>query len=63
MVTRRTMTTCPSGKTRYRDAIAAKLALASTARRDGSRRSKLESRVYRCDQCKGWHLTSKGKRK
>lgn len=53
---------CPSGKTRYRDRIGALLALASTQRRDGSRRPKTEKRAYRCPDCRGWHLTSKGKR-
>lgn len=45
-------------KVRYRDEIAAKLALASAKWTDGSRRPKVESRTYRCPRCKGWHLTS-----
>ena len=46
-------------KIRYRDRIAALLALASAQRTDGSRRPKLERRAYRCPTCHGWHLTSR----
>jgi hypothetical protein len=50
-------------KRRYPDRIAALMALASAQRRQehpsyavaGKRR---ETRVYRCPNCKGWHLTS-----
>lgn len=53
------MSTCrKTGKTRYRDEIAAKIALASAQHADGSRRAKIETRAYRCPDCKGWHLTS-----
>jgi hypothetical protein len=45
-------------KIRYRDKLAAKLALARTAHKDGSHRPKAERRVYRCPSCRGWHLTS-----
>lgn len=51
--------TCPTGKFRYRDRIAALLALGRIDNVDPGRR---ESRVYRCPQCRGWHLTSKPKR-
>jgi hypothetical protein len=44
-------------KIRYRDRIAALLALASTGRAD-QRREKNEVRAYRCPDCRGWHLTS-----
>ena len=47
------------GKVRYRDEIAAKLALASAQRKDGSHRAKTEKRAYRCPKCRGWHLTAK----
>lgn len=53
---------CPTGKIRYRDRVAALMALASTHRKDGSSRPKLERRAYRCPDCHGWHLTSKGRR-
>lgn len=43
-------------KVRYRDRIAALLALASTGRSDKAKRQ--ERRAYRCPDCKGWHLTS-----
>ena len=43
-------------KVRYRDRIAALMALASTARGSSSR---AEVRAYRCPDCGGWHLTSK----
>lgn len=46
-------------KRRYRDKIAAKLALASIQADDSSARPKTERRAYRCPRCRGWHLTSK----
>ena len=46
-------------KRRYRDRIAALLALAGTGRRKRTR--KQETRAYRCPACKGWHLTSQPK--
>lgn len=46
------------GKTRYRDRIAALLALSKIARRDDTRRPKTEQRAYPCPRCHGWHLTS-----
>lgn len=49
------MTGC--AKIRYRDHIAAKLALASLAHKD-KQREKTERRAYRCPTCRGWHLTS-----
>jgi hypothetical protein len=45
-------------KTRYRDRIAAKLALARIHHNDEPTRPKQEQRAYRCPACKGWHLTS-----
>lgn len=54
---------CSSGKVRYRDRVAALLALASAQRTDSPRRPKTERRAYPCPQCKGWHLTSTGRRK
>lgn len=44
-------------KIRYRDRIAALLALTSTGRAE-ERREKNEKRAYRCPNCHGWHLTS-----
>ncbi len=49
-------------KVRYRDEIAAKLALASTGTKRHSRRVKEEKRHYRFPRCKGWHLTSQAYR-
>lgn len=46
----------PCRKIRYRDKLAAKIALASTGRKRG--RAKDEQRVYRCPECRAWHLTS-----
>ncbi|MBO2451294.1 hypothetical protein J4573_29665 [Actinomadura barringtoniae] len=54
--------TCPSGKVRFRDRIAANLALATIQRRDRPGREKLEVRVYRCSDCRGFHLTSQRSR-
>ncbi|MFC8273788.1 hypothetical protein ACFUJR_14945 [Streptomyces sp. NPDC057271] len=49
-------TTCISGKARYRDELAAKLAL---ARIDVGHGNRHECRAYRCPACRGWHLTSR----
>ena len=50
---------CPAtGKVKYRDRVAALLALSSTARKD-NRRDKDAVRVYLCPRCRGWHLTSR----
>jgi hypothetical protein len=46
------------GKTRYRDEIAAKLTLAQIRRKD--RPTARERRIYRCPDCRGFHITSKG---
>lgn len=43
-------------KVRYRDAISAKLALATLQLKDKAGHT--ERRAYRCPKCKGWHLTS-----
>lgn len=48
---------CVTGKLRYKDRIAALLALADTSRSASGKRE--ETRVYHCDKCHGWHLTSK----
>lgn len=48
--------TCPTGKLRYRDNIAAQWALATINDTDPRRR---EQRAYACPRCRGWHLTSK----
>ena len=43
-------------KKRYRDRIAAQLALVSI--RSGAKRQ--EARICACPFCRGWHLTSQG---
>lgn len=48
----------PCKKYKYRDEIAAKLALARIARQDKTYRSKIECRAYKCPSCHKWHLTS-----
>jgi len=45
-------------KVRYRDEIAAKLALATIQNQDKASRPKAERRAYFCPDCRGWHLTS-----
>ena len=49
-------------KRRYRDRIAALLALESTGRKRHTGRPKDERRVYHCPDCRGWHLTSEKRR-
>lgn len=51
------MTTCT--KVRYRDRIAALLALAKVRQQDKSHRAKIEARAYFCADCRAWHLTSR----
>jgi hypothetical protein len=47
-------------KRRYRDRVAATLALA-TAKRKHERRLRNEVRAYYCAGCRCWHLTSLGR--
>jgi hypothetical protein len=44
-------------KRRYRDEIAAKMALAKIGRTDSPDRAKIPRRAYFCASCGGWHLT------
>lgn len=53
----------PCKKIRYRDRIAALLAMANSQHRDASHRPKTEQRAYRCPLCYGWHLTSRAERR
>jgi hypothetical protein len=48
-----------TGKARFRDRIAAQLALNGIDNSDPKRR---ERRAYRCQFCRGWHLTSQKQR-
>lgn len=50
---------CTTGKQRYRDRVAALLVLSGIDNINPKRR---EQRVYRCQLCRGWHLTSQTKR-
>lgn len=52
-MTRVRYTRCKTGKRRYRDQIAAKLAMASAASKGRD-----EKRAYKCGTCRGWHITS-----
>lgn len=47
---------CATRKRRFRDRIAAQLALAESKTRRSSHRE--ETRAYCCERCRGWHLTS-----
>lgn len=51
---------CPD-KVRYRDRIAALMALGKVRRKDATRET-VERRAYHCPHCRGWHLTSQQKR-
>lgn len=53
-------TGCRSGKARYIDHIAARVALAEVQRKNN--RQPAEQRAYRCHLCRGWHLTSQPRR-
>ena len=52
---------CGFGKVRYADRIEALLALADTTR-EAANDKRTEKRVYRCEECHGWHLTSQPKK-
>lgn len=56
------MSQCPTGKIRYRDKVAALVALSKidlrSRRKGGKSRPKHERTVYRCTQCAGFHLSS-----
>jgi hypothetical protein len=57
-MTQRGKSACPrTGKRRYRDRIAAMTALARAEYVDWP-----QCRVYRCEFCRGWHMTSQAKR-
>lgn len=47
------------GKIRYESKHLARTALKSAQSARKSAFSKVEKRVYSCDKCSGWHLTSK----
>jgi hypothetical protein len=48
-----------TGKTRFRDELAAKMCLARLQRiGDDAQRAKTPRRAYRCPRCRGWHLTA-----
>jgi hypothetical protein len=50
---------CQTGKVRYRDEQAARVVLVvARFRRAVGRNNRREDRVYRCQFCRGWHLTS-----
>ncbi len=59
-MTRRTFKRPPKskkcGKTRFRDEIAAKIAMSKIEVK--STELKIPTRAYRCPLCSGWHLTS-----
>jgi len=50
-------------KFRYRDEIAAKLALAMIKNQGKASHPKTVRRAYFCPDCRGWHLTSWRKRR
>ena len=45
-------------KIRYRDRLAALLALARTQNTADAAGTRHERRAYQCPACRGWHLTS-----
>lgn len=57
------MTRVTCQKWRYRTRVDALIALANIQGRDDPKRAKTERRAYRCERCRGWHLTSQRPRK
>lgn len=45
-------------KRKFRDEIAAKLAIATIGRKDNTNRAKTEVRAYFHPCCRAWHITS-----
>lgn len=50
-------------KRKYKDKIAAMLALMSCNKSGLKGRSRFENRIYFCEECNAYHLTSNGKSK
>lgn len=50
---------CPTGKIIFRDKGSALYELALLKARRDPTRPKREKRAYRCEYCKGWHLTAR----
>lgn len=48
-------------KIRFRTELEAKIALPRSQFKQSSKRE--ECRVYRCPNCHGWHMTSRGRRR
>lgn len=61
-VSKNSLSKCTSGKIRYRDKVAALIALSKieyrSKRRNAKVRLKQERTIYRCDRCSGFHLSS-----
>lgn len=59
---RETPTWCPTGKVVYGTPARAEIALLDVQRANGhGRTGRHEQRIYRCLDCRRWHLTSKAK--
>src|SRR4051812_38332193 len=58
VTTPRSRRACPTGKRRFQAGLAALTALADIGMSEQSPGE--EHRAYRCTDCRGWHLTSKG---
>lgn len=55
----KTQGSCATGKLRYGTGYMAQLALDSArALREKQHNPHVECRIYKCQQCGGWHLTS-----
>jgi hypothetical protein len=48
-------------KRRFKDRLAALMAMANIEARGEDRNGKVPKRAYLCPRCGGWHLTSQGR--
>lgn len=48
-------------KRKYKDKLSAMFALSQTKRRGNYQPLRNEKRIYYCENCKAWHLTSQNK--
>lgn len=56
---------CPTGWLRFSDELDARIALTNSLAKQALRKAtrRREQRIYFCQMCRGWHLTTQDKRR